>query len=114
MEVVRMSGRINRSNFVLTIVIYSIFSGVALYMGTELVNLFETKMIRFLIKGLAFGFGYVAIKGFFVAMVQRLHDCNHTGWWALVVFVPYVDIAFLLALIFYPGTQGTNKYGEKD
>lgn len=45
--------------------------------------------------------------------VQRIHDFNATGWLALLLLVPYVNILFGLALWFVPGTNGENRYGLK-
>lgn len=106
-----MKGRIGRSKFFVVTLVCLILTFLAIYIGVEMAKSFQTKIFRLIIKGLALGIGYAAVKGFFVGMVQRLHDCNRTGWWALLVFIPYVDIAFLLALMFYPGTKSANKYG---
>ncbi len=43
--------------------------------------------------------------------VRRLHDINLNGWWAILEFIPYVNIAFWLVLVFKKGSYGHNKYG---
>lgn len=43
---------------------------------------------------------------------MRLHDLNASGWWAVVLSVPYVGAAASLVLSFVPGTTGDNDYGE--
>ena len=45
--------------------------------------------------------------------VLRCHDCNKTGWWTLLTFIPSVNAIFSLVLSFAPGTQGENDYGEE-
>ncbi|HEY0635957.1 MAG TPA: DUF805 domain-containing protein [Gammaproteobacteria bacterium] len=45
--------------------------------------------------------------------VQRIHDFNASGWLALLLLVPYVNILFGLVLWFVPGTDGENRYGLK-
>ncbi len=45
--------------------------------------------------------------------VQRIHDFNATGWLALLLLVPYVNLLFGLVLWFVPGTAGENRYGLK-
>jgi uncharacterized membrane protein YhaH (DUF805 family) len=45
--------------------------------------------------------------------VLRCHDCNKTGWWAMLTFVPSVNAIFGLVLSFAPGTNGDNEYGEQ-
>lgn len=42
----------------------------------------------------------------------RLHDLNASGWWCVVLLVPYVGAAASLALSFVPGASGDNDYGE--
>lgn len=44
--------------------------------------------------------------------IRRLHDFNHSGWWYLVVLVPYLGSVapFVFGLI--KGTNGPNNFGE--
>ena len=44
--------------------------------------------------------------------VLRFHDCNFSGWWALVLPVPILGFLASLVLSFMPGTPGDNDYGE--
>lgn len=57
------------------------------------------------------------------ALVRRLHDCNLSGWWVLVMIViGLIPVVGLLASIFttiawfvicvMKGTVGANKHGE--
>lgn len=46
-----------------------------------------------------------------VLAVRRFNDTGRTGWLALLLFVPLLNIAVALYLIFAPGTQGSNRYG---
>jgi uncharacterized membrane protein YhaH (DUF805 family) len=56
----------------------------------------------------------------FTASVRRLHDLNASGWWlpgvALIGLIPYVgglaNLIFSGVLLFSPGTEGRNDYGE--
>lgn len=43
---------------------------------------------------------------------QRCRDCGVTGWAALVLLVPLVNVPMLIALAICPGQDGANKYGE--
>ena len=48
----------------------------------------------------------------FAAMVKRFHDRDKSGFWSLIVFVPY--IGGLWATVecgFLAGSEGTNSYG---
>ena len=44
--------------------------------------------------------------------IKRLHDLNRSGWWLLLLLVPYAGaIAALIYLGFTPGTASENHYG---
>jgi uncharacterized membrane protein YhaH (DUF805 family) len=45
----------------------------------------------------------------FMLTIQRSHDFNMSGWFALLVLVPLANLAFW----FIPGTDGANRYGAK-
>ncbi|MCB1889900.1 MAG: DUF805 domain-containing protein [Rhodocyclaceae bacterium] len=45
--------------------------------------------------------------------VMRLHDFNWSGWWSLLLFVPFVGNLVALILMFMPGTDGANDYGNQ-
>jgi uncharacterized membrane protein YhaH (DUF805 family) len=44
----------------------------------------------------------------YMLTMQRCHDFNTTGWLALVMFVPLVNLMFW----FIPGTQADNRFGK--
>ena len=48
-----------------------------------------------------------------ILTARRLHDLDRSGWWMLLLFVPFVGTLLSLALLFWPGTDGTNSYGEE-
>lgn len=43
--------------------------------------------------------------------VRRLHDLNLSGWWLSIGLVPLVNLLFFLALMFWPGSAGSNNHG---
>ncbi len=42
--------------------------------------------------------------------VRRLHDIGRTGWWAMGLVIPVVQLAVLLLLL-QDGNPGFNRYG---
>ena len=51
---------------------------------------------------------YILIPMIVIIMtVRRLHDIDYTGWWALLIVVPFLNII----LLFVPGTRTTNRFG---
>jgi uncharacterized membrane protein YhaH (DUF805 family) len=49
-------------------------------------------------------FGYCAVR--------RFHDTDMSGWWTVLVFVPYVGFVMNIILLAKPGVKGLNKYGD--
>lgn len=43
--------------------------------------------------------------------VRRLHDTGRSGWWWLVVLIPFAGAIWLIVLLALPGDQGSNQYG---
>ena len=59
---------------------------------------------------------YALMVSFFLllsAQIKRLHDIGLNGLFVLLLFVPMVGELSILALLFVPGTEGANKYGEQ-
>jgi uncharacterized membrane protein YhaH (DUF805 family) len=49
----------------------------------------------------------------FMVCIKRFHDLNKTGWFSLLMIVPFVNlIVGLFWLGFVKGTDGHNAYGE--
>ena len=45
--------------------------------------------------------------------VQRLHDCNKSGIWMLLKFVPFLNLCLFLYICFMPGTESENQFDLK-
>jgi uncharacterized membrane protein YhaH (DUF805 family) len=44
--------------------------------------------------------------------VLRCHDCDKSGWWSMLLWVPTVNFIVTVVLAWAPGTDGDNEYGE--
>jgi uncharacterized membrane protein YhaH (DUF805 family) len=97
------SGRFSRSEFAVVL-----FASLAAWMyatfvhALGMVGVVNDDLIRLLtvITSLAAIFATgCALAG----AVRRLHDLAKTGWYVLVVCVPYVNVLFVLYLLFAPG-----------
>jgi uncharacterized membrane protein YhaH (DUF805 family) len=56
------------------------------------------------------GVGYIVL--FFISIlltIQRAHDMNSSGWLAILLLIPLVNLIFWVV----PGTNGENTYGKK-
>ena len=43
--------------------------------------------------------------------IRRLHDTNHSGWWLLIVLIPFVGVIWLIVLLATDSYPLDNKYG---
>lgn len=43
----------------------------------------------------------------FIMTIRRLHDLNTSGWWSLLVIIPFITVILLLL----PGSPGENRFG---
>lgn len=46
-----------------------------------------------------------------MAAAQRCHDCGWSGFWALLIYVPYLGGLVWLMAVLAPGESGANHYG---
>ena len=53
----------------------------------------------------------ILLPGLGVA-IRRLHDIDRSGWWYLIVLVPFVGVILLIYWFVKKGTSGPNRYGE--
>jgi len=44
--------------------------------------------------------------------VRRLHDTNRSGWWFLIVLIPFIGAIVLLVFMVSNGQPGENQYGS--
>lgn len=65
----------------------------------------------------SFGFGillglfiFFSIPASFTIQIRRLHDLDWSGWWILLLAIPYIGGFIALVLFLFPGTKGENKY----
>ena len=45
--------------------------------------------------------------------IRRLHDTDRSGWWILFVFVPLIGFIWLIVLYCFEGTLGNNRFGPR-
>jgi len=44
-------------------------------------------------------------------VVRRLHDVGKSGWFYLIILIPFVGAIWMLVLLVSNGDVGENKYG---
>ncbi|MFO1068249.1 MAG: DUF805 domain-containing protein [Geminicoccaceae bacterium] len=55
-------------------------------------------------------YGLLAIIPYLAVLVRRLHDIGWSGWWALAMLVPLLNL-FVLVLTVFNGQPGPNRFG---
>jgi uncharacterized membrane protein YhaH (DUF805 family) len=56
-------------------------------------------------------FGLVSFIPGLAVFVRRLHDTERSGWWTLLVFIPFFGWLVLLVFACLDGTRGINRFG---
>lgn len=116
------NGRFNRLSFIgwygfLYIIVLAASFALSLTVG-----IFNLNTLQFndhfmnALSGIA-GLGFTAISIFyiyfnFVIIIRRLHDRNKSGWLCLLLFIPVINVFFVLYLIFARGCQRFNRFGH--
>jgi len=87
---------------------YSMLTGIVGLVAVMLAGLLLS--ISPIIGAIAIAAVYIAmiVWGFFL-IIQRCHDLNKSGWWSLLLFVPFAIFYFYFA----PGTKGANQFGAE-
>ena len=108
-------GRLGRVRYIgysvgLMLLLYlaiAIFGGVAAMLGQLDGN---SEVLGWLSVGLLLILSLAALIVSIRLTIQRLHDFNASGWWALLMVVPVVSFVLYLVLLIMPGTQGPNRF----
>jgi uncharacterized membrane protein YhaH (DUF805 family) len=58
-------------------------------------------------------FGIISSVIYLNLVVRRLHDLQHSAWYALLAIVPFINLALFLYLAFVPGVISDNEYGRE-
>ncbi len=53
----------------------------------------------------------VFLLPFFAAFARRAHDTDRSGWWSLILFVPILNLVFLIWYGVSEGSKTPNQYG---
>ena len=113
-------GRVNRVQFAKTFLVgilgLSLLVFFSKWILTEVVFPFEPGSLKAITTAVIYGAEAVFLFTFSwvlsAAWAKRLHDIGVTGWYQLILLVPFVKYIMLVVFIL-PGAEGANKYGEK-
>jgi len=68
--------------------------------------------VKFILLALEVAIVWAIVWALSANWTKRLHDVGATGWYQLILLVPYINLGMLF-LFFAKGTPGPNKYDEK-
>ncbi|ATF10043.1 DUF805 domain-containing protein [Candidatus Enterovibrio altilux] len=101
-----LKGRARRKEY-WTFILFNMFFSLLLGQVDSMLGLFKTEVG---IGTLGIIYAITVFVPTLAVTVRRLHDANHSGWWALLSLVPLGMFA-LLILQAFEGTQGPNRFG---
>lgn len=55
--------------------------------------------------------GLIALVIGIIFAIRRCHDIEISGWWNLLIAIPFVNLLYMLFLMLKPGTDGPNRFG---
>lgn len=105
----QFSGRASRAEFwwfQLFIVIISI----PLYVLGFIAGYTESGALALVSTGLSVLMWLAIIVPVIAVTVRRLHDTDRSGWWYLLMLVPFAGVVVLVFMLL-PGTPGSNRFG---
>jgi len=111
-SILSFSGRIGRlrylaysmGTYLLLMLVMVPLVGVSALTGCEP----NVSMIGMLIMGVV----YISMLVAWITFAKRrLNDLNRNGWWLLLALVPFVNFLLTIYMMFFPGTDGDNRYG---
>src|SRR5690606_28824352 len=100
-------------NMLMTLSILSIIIMIAAFspdLFTDSSALTDSSAVAAVLIGIAY---LVMLYFSFIFTIRRLHDRNHTGWLSILIFVPIINLFFILYLIFAKGDNCSNQYGPQ-
>lgn len=99
-------GRLNRKPFIIRWLILSVIA-LCLDLLAPMAGMDFT--VRSFISAVEFIF--ISVPSIML-MIRRLHDLNRSGWWWLLLIVPFINLALIIYILFFKGTVGPNRFGE--
>jgi len=112
-KVFSTKGRIGRLRYLayiwagyLVVIPVALMGGIASISGDPSSSSLSGFMIFLLV------IAYIVMIAFFIILAKRrLNDLDHSGWMALIMLVPLVNVIFGLYIIFAAGKPDHNRFG---
>ena len=102
-------GRINRAKFWACVGVIFVGAVIAMILDNILGTTFNHMPYGFIYLLYAFAMLYSV----FAVYAKRWHDRGKSGWWSLIILVPFIGaIWFLVECGILEGAKGANQYGS--
>lgn len=106
-----LHGRIGRARFIAyswwSTFLLTVFSVVFIGAVSRFLGLLQEPVLF----PFAYLLGFLLYAPVLIMVKRRLNDLNISGWVALTVFLPFLNLLLMLALVAWPGNRGGNQYG---
>ncbi|MEO3385301.1 DUF805 domain-containing protein [Mesorhizobium sp. CAU 1741] len=109
-------GRIGRLTYLsgLIVQIFMILATIAALMVYYHANPFGAVPDQSVAAGLGAPVSLFVLWSTLALSTKRFHDCNMSGWWYLVTFIPLVGaLWWIVYMLLVPGSNGGNDYGSR-
>lgn len=115
-------GRLTRTQYILGFIVNFIiqiigivflisFKG-AIAFNSDLLFSIAANLPFLIITTLAFILTTISLYTMWGLIVRRLHDLGYSGWMVLIGVIPYINFILLILVLFTPGQNNENKYGN--
>jgi uncharacterized membrane protein YhaH (DUF805 family) len=103
-----MEPRLNRSQFILRIIITVAVVVAAWFALKPVLSALNNTMLVITI----YLYALIAQIAFVILAIARFRDIGRSGWWSLLLFVPYLNLLVILVLALLKGMDQDNDSGE--
>jgi len=103
------SGRARRKEYWMFYLFYILTVFVLVFLIGFLSDISE--IVSSIIAGMFILFVIGSLIPMLAITTRRLHDINMSGWWKLLLFIPYVGSLVIFIFTLFPGNKGYNRYG---
>ena len=104
-------GRLNRLRFLKYHVLWTLLSAAVGFLLVFFLGFLTIDPKSFLVTVPTGIWSFVTGVGNIMIATRRLHDLDKSGWWLLLMLVPFVNVILELYILLMPGTAGWNRYG---
>ena len=110
-------GRLNRARYWIAAIVLGVLYAVISLLDSSVIH--SPALMSFSGEnGVTVGFGILSVIAWVLLVVmgvalgvKRLHDRDRSGWFYLLLMVPFVNIWIAIEILFLRGTVGPNRFG---